>query len=129
MTTSLEQLTTAAEEHGNRYVAAFNSGNLDAINEMYTDDAISVWQPGSPLTGQARKDSLAEFISQKPKMTATLRESNVTSTTALLVVDWKIDVTTPDGDEHLTGVGLDVLRLGPDGQWRFSIDNPFSESH
>lgn len=130
MATSISpDLVKAAEEHGNRYVEAFNSGDLDAINAMYTDDAVSVWEPGNPLTGAARKAALAEFIAQKPRMTATLRESHVTSTTALLVVDWAIDIPTPDGGtEHLEGVGLDVLRRGAEGEWRFAIDNPFGGS-
>ncbi|MEV6926609.1 nuclear transport factor 2 family protein [Dactylosporangium sp. NPDC051485] len=128
MTVTHEQLVTAAEEHGRRYVEAFNSGDIETINGMYTEDAISVWQPGVPLSGQARKDNLAEFMSQRPKMTATLREAHVTGNTALLVVDWQIDLVTEDGAEHLDGVGLDVLRLGEDGQWRFAIDNPFGQT-
>ncbi|MFI5682164.1 YybH family protein [Streptomyces cellulosae] len=131
MATSISSpdLAKAAEEHGKRYVAAFNSGDLDAINAMYADDAVSVWEPGNPLVGEARKAALAEFIAQKPKMTATLRESHVTSTTALLVVDWAIDIPTPEGGtEHVEGVGLDVLRRGTDGEWRFAIDNPFGET-
>ncbi|GHJ40949.1 nuclear transport factor 2 family protein [Streptomyces sp. TS71-3] len=126
--TTSADLIKGAEEHGKRYVEAFNSGDLDTINSMYTPDAVSVWEPGNPLTGQARKAALAEFIGQKPKMTATLRESHVTSTTALLVVDWAIDIPTPDGTEHVEGVGLDVLRRGTDGEWRFAIDNPFGQT-
>ncbi|MEU7755023.1 nuclear transport factor 2 family protein [Micromonospora sp. NPDC049101] len=128
MTVTHEQLVDAAREHGERYVEAFNSGDVDTINAMYTEDAISVWEPGNPQTGQARRDSLAEFISQKPQMRATLRESHVTGDTALLVVDWAIDVETPEGAQQLEGVGLDVLRLGADGQWRFAVDNPFGQS-
>jgi uncharacterized protein (TIGR02246 family) len=120
-------LTIDVEERGQLYVEAFNSGDLDAINQMYTEDAVSVWKPGNPVTGKARKAALAELISRKPKMTATLRESHVTGDTALLVVDWTIEIPTPEGGEHLKGVGLDVLRLGADGQWRFAIDNPFGE--
>ncbi|MFJ8313925.1 MULTISPECIES: YybH family protein [unclassified Streptomyces] len=116
-----------AEEHGNLYVQAFNSGDIATLDRMYTEDAISVWEPGNPLSGQARKDALREFIALKPKMTAKLRESHITGDTALLVVDWSIDVTTPEGDQHLTGTGLDVLRRGPDGGWLFAVDNPFSE--
>ncbi|MEU4149168.1 nuclear transport factor 2 family protein [Streptomyces sp. NPDC026659] len=125
MSSTLEELTRTAEEHGRLYVEAFNAGDVDVLKAMYTEDAVSVWEPGNPLTGKEREASLAEFVAQKPKMTATLREAHVTSNTALLVVDWAIDLSTPEGDEHLEGTGLDVLRLGPDGKWRFAIDNPF----
>ncbi|AUG80449.1 hydrolase [Kitasatospora sp. MMS16-BH015] len=127
MTNTAENFELAgdAEEHGRLYVQAFNSGDVEAVNRMYTEDAISVWQPGQPLTGQARKEALAEFLSMRPTMTAELREKHVTGNTALLVVDWQIDVTTPEGPEHLQGTGLDVLRRGEDGKWRFAIDNPF----
>lgn len=118
-------LAKDVEKRGRLYVEAFNSGDLDTINQLYTEDAILVWRPGNPVTGEARRVTLAELISQKPKMTATLRECHVTGDTALLVVDWTIDMSTSEGDEHLKGVGLDVLRLGTDGQWRFAIDNPF----
>lgn len=117
-------LAREAEEHGLRYVAAFNAGDVETLETMYTEDAISVWEPGNPLSGQARRDALRELVAMKPKMTATLRESHVTSDTALLVVDWSIDLSTPEGDQHLTGVGLDVLRRR-DGGWLFAVDNPF----
>lgn len=117
-----------AEEHGRRFVAAFNSGDLAAINAMYTEDAVAVWEPGKPLSGDARKAALAEFIARGPRMTATLRESHVTDNTAMLIVDWEIDIPAAGGTpEHLTGTGVDVLRLGADGVWRFAVDNPFSE--
>lgn len=119
-------LVREAEDHGHRYVAAFNAGDIAVLDTMYTEDAISVWEPGSPLTGEARKAALGEFIALKPKMTASLRESHVTGDTALLVVDWTIEVSTPEGDQRLSGVGLDVLRRRG-GQWLFAVDNPYGE--
>ncbi|MFI6084338.1 YybH family protein [Streptomyces sp. NPDC051217] len=129
ISTSSSELVSSAEDHGNRYVEVFNSGDLDRINAMYADDAVSVWEPGQPLTGEARKAALAESMARKPKMTATIRESHVTSTAALLVVDWFIDIPADeDGEpEHLEGVGIDVLRRGADGEWRFAIDNPYGD--
>lgn len=120
-------LAADAEAHGRRYVELFNAGDVEAIEEMYTPDAISVWEPGNPLTGQARRDSLKEFLAAKPRMQADLVEAHVTGNTALLVVDWTMTVPGADGGEPqvLSGQGLDVLRLGDDGKWRFAIDNPF----
>jgi ketosteroid isomerase-like protein len=28
----------------------------------------------------------------------------------------------------MSGTGLDVLRRGQDGKWRFAVDNPFGEA-
>jgi uncharacterized protein (TIGR02246 family) len=131
MTSGLDnsELTTDATKMTQLYVRALNSGDADAVNRLYLDDAISVWEPGSPINGQARHDSVVEFVARKPSMRAEVRESYVTGDTALMVVDWTIDVTGENGEpEHLTGVGLDVLRRGEDGYWRYAVDNPFGDS-
>lgn len=122
------ELTSDVEKHTALYVKAFNSGDADAVNAMYTEEAVAVWEPGKPLTGQARKDSIAEFMSRGATMEAKVRQSFVTKDTALLIVDWNIDVTSTEGEpEHLKGVGVDVLRLGEDGKWRHAIDDPYGQ--
>ncbi|MGP3925160.1 MULTISPECIES: YybH family protein [unclassified Streptomyces] len=124
----MTQLTSEVDEHTALYVKAFNAGDADAVNAMYTPDAVAVWEPGVPLTGQARIDSVRDFLARGPKMTAKPRQSFVTGDTALLIVDWSIDTTSENGEpEHLEGVGVDVLRLGPDGNWRYAIDDPYGE--
>ncbi|MET9558374.1 nuclear transport factor 2 family protein [Streptomyces sp. NPDC006645] len=124
----MTQLTNDAEKHTALYVEAFNSGDLDAINAMYTEDAVAVWDAGVPVTGQARIDSMKKYLAAKPTMTAVPRQSFVTGDTALLIVDWSIDTTDDDGNpETLSGVGVDVLRLGDDGKWRYAIDDPYGE--
>ncbi|MFF5757815.1 YybH family protein [Streptomyces longwoodensis] len=124
----MAQLTQDVEKHTALYVEAFNAGDADAVNAMYTEEAVAVWQPGTPLTGQARIDSVREFLARGPRMTAVPRQSFVTEDTALLVVDWSIDTTGDDGNpEHLEGVGLDVLRRGADGNWRYAIDDPYGQ--
>lgn len=131
MTTNLDSFepATDATKMTEIYVRAVNAGNADAVNRLYAQDAVSIWEPGMPISGQARRDSVIELIARKPSMKAAIRESYVTGDTALLVVDWSIDVTTEEGGpEHLAGVGLDVLRRGADGKWRYVIDNPFGEA-
>jgi uncharacterized protein (TIGR02246 family) len=130
MTTNLDslELPTDATEMTALYVRTLNAGDVDAVISLYTEDAVSIWEPGKPISGQAHHDGVAEFIAQKPVMKAEVRESYVTGDTTLLVVDWTIDITNADGEvEHLTGVGLDVLRKGADGFWRYAIDNPFGQ--
>jgi ketosteroid isomerase-like protein len=43
-----------------------------------------------------------------------------------LIVDWVIDGTGPEGQAvHVEGTATDIARRGPDGRWRYVIDNPF----
>ncbi|MFD3946013.1 YybH family protein [Streptomyces sp. NPDC058579] len=124
----MAQLTNDVEKHTAIYVEAFNAGDVDAVNAMYTDDAVAVWERGVPLTGQARIDAVREFLAAGPTMTAVPRQSFVAGDTALLIVDWTIDTKGPDGNpERLTGVGVDVLRQGADGHWRYAVDDPYGE--
>ncbi|MGP4052524.1 YybH family protein [Streptomyces sp. 2A115] len=125
MASTTDELVQGVIEHAEHYVEAFNSGDAAAVDLLYTDDAVSVWEKGKPVGGQERRDGLAAFLAQKPVMKTTILESYVTGDTALLVVDWAIEVTAaPGGPEHHKGIGLDVLRRGGDGKWRFAIDNP-----
>ncbi|MDQ3579799.1 MAG: DUF4440 domain-containing protein, partial [Actinomycetota bacterium] len=112
MTTSFE-LTDDATKHTEVYVKAFNTNDPDALDLLYTEEAVVVWEPGQPLSGEARRESAREFLARKPTMTATDRQRFITGDTALLIVDWSIDMTGVDGEpEHLVGVGVDVLRKG-----------------
>ncbi|MFE2295599.1 YybH family protein [Streptomyces sp. NPDC059452] len=126
----MSNLTSDAEQHTALYEAAFNAGDADAVNAMYTDEAVAVWEPGKPLTGQARKDAVKEFLAGSPKMRARPRQTFVTGDTALLIVDWSIATVDGSGSpELLTGVGVDVLRKGADGNWRYAIDEPYGEQN
>lgn len=130
MTTNVDSfaLTDDVTKMTDLYVRAMNAGDAAAVSRLYTEEAVSVWDPEKPISGQAHRDSIVEFITQRPTMRAKVRESYITGDTALLVVDWSIDVTNTDGEmEHLEGVGLDVLRRGQDGKWRYAIDNPHGD--
>ncbi|WKD32051.1 YybH family protein [Streptomyces xanthophaeus] len=124
----MSDLTSDVEKHTALYEAAFNAGDADAVNAMYTPEAIAVWEPGVPLTGKEREDSVKEFLARKPKMSARPRQSFVTGDTALLIVDWSIATVDDEGaPELLTGVGVDVLRRNEDGNWLYAIDDPYGE--
>jgi uncharacterized protein (TIGR02246 family) len=130
MATESDVFTLASdiEKHQELFGEAFNSGNAEAVNAMYADDAIGVWEPGQPLSGQARRDYVTEFIrTRKPSVDATVRETFVTRDTAMLIVEWTMDTIGDDGKpERLAGVAVDVLRLGEDGKWRYVVDNPYA---
>ncbi|MFF3246819.1 YybH family protein [Streptomyces sp. NPDC002870] len=124
----MTQLTDDVEKHTALYVEAFNAGDFEAVEKFYTEDAVAVWEPGKPLTGQARRDYQRAYLAARPKMTAKPRQSFVTGDTALLIVDWTIEIVDEAGEsERMEGVGVDVLRLGEDGVWRYAIDDPFGQ--
>ncbi|MFG3497343.1 YybH family protein [Streptomyces sp. NPDC047928] len=124
----MSRLTDNVEKHTALYVEAFNAGDFETVDSFYTEEAVVVWEPGMPLTGDERRRYQREFLSRRPKMTATPRQSFVTGDTALLIVDWTIDTVDEAGEpEHLEGVGVDVLRLGDDGVWRYAVDDPFGQ--
>jgi uncharacterized protein (TIGR02246 family) len=114
-------LTDDATKVTDVFVRAMNAGDVATVLRLYTPDAVSMWEPEKPISGQAHRDAVTEFMRRKPTMSARV----VAGDAALLVVDWTIDMP---GAERLTGTGLDVLRRGEDGKWRYAIDNPFGDS-
>jgi ketosteroid isomerase-like protein len=130
MTDTLNHPTHAGgvAEHLQHFMETFNSGDFDAIDALYTEDAVSVWEPGKPLSGQARKDALAEFLKAKPVLTAKIRESYVTADTALLITDWRLDILNASGGvDVLEGIGTDVMRRDAEGKWRYAVDEPYGD--
>jgi ketosteroid isomerase-like protein len=90
------------------------------------DTAVLVPQPGTPVTGpdlhaaNGHLQKLGAPISVRPRHV--YRNGDL----ALLIVDWLIDGTDGDGQTvHVEGTATDVARRGPDGRWRYVIDNPF----
>ncbi|MFE2758218.1 YybH family protein [Actinosynnema sp. NPDC059335] len=124
--TSTIKPTTDLDKHLEHYVQAFNSNDPDVLERFYTEDAVAVWEPGKPLSGEARREAAREFLSRNPTMVAVERERYVTGDTILFIVDWTIDMTGVDGEpEHLEGVGVDVVRKGPDGSWLYAVDDAY----
>lgn len=120
------------DERTELYVRLFNKGDADALDELYTGEGVVVWgEDGTAVGGADRKPYVREFLAGGPTMTkAEVKHSYVTADTALLVVEWAMDVPSGDGSvEHLTGKALDVLRRGDDGLWRYAIDHPYGDEH
>lgn len=118
------------EEHLERYITAFNAGDSEGVNSCYTDAGIIVWEKGNPVSGEARRAAIKEFLATaQPRIETDVREAYVTGDTTLLVVDWTMEVNaeTGKGRENLRGVGLDVLRKQADGSWLYAVDDPFGE--
>ncbi len=122
----MRQLARTPEDVPAAFAERFNSGDPNALAEMYEEDAVFVSRPGNPLTGAQAHAANLDFLRLGPPITVHPRHIYTTGDLALLIVDWTLKGTTPDGRHlHLEGTATDIARRGPDGHWRYAIDNPF----
>jgi ketosteroid isomerase-like protein len=118
--------TSEAAHHPATFAAAFNSGDPAVVDAMYEHDAILVPEPGSPVTGPLRAAANERFLALGLPIQVRPRHVYVVQDIALMIVDWTIEGTGPDGEpKHIEGTATDVARRGADGTWRYVIDNPF----
>ncbi|MGM1062665.1 YybH family protein [Saccharothrix sp. Mg75] len=120
-------LATDIDTHQEMFNVAFNAGDVEAVNALYFDDAVGLWEPGVPVAGQARRDYVANFIkTRNATVEATVLQQLVNGDTAMVVVEWEMDTTRDGKPEKLSGLAVDVLKRGEDGGWRYLIDNAYA---
>ncbi|CAM3303875.1 DUF4440 domain-containing protein [Kibdelosporangium persicum] len=121
------ELATDPAGHTEVFVQAFNSGDIERVRQLFDPKAVFVPEPGKPVTGEEIISRTKEFLDGGLPLSATTRHVYDTGDgIALLIVDWVIEGTTPDGEHVRTvGTGTDVVRRGPDGKWRYLVDSPF----
>lgn len=119
-------LTADPAAHPAVFVSAFNSGDPAAVDRVYEEHGVLVPAPGEPVTGVQRIAANEYLLGFGVPIEARPRHVYVAGDLALLIVDWSIRGTARDGTEvDLAGTATDVARRGPDGYWRYVIDNPF----
>lgn len=103
----------------------FNAGDVDGMLALAEPDSGFVPQPGTIVFGDDYRQALQGFTAMGLPIQLTLKHSYVSGDVALMVYDWTISGTGPDGSEvNLSGTTSDVLRRGEHG-WRYALDNPF----
>ncbi len=118
--------TTDPAQHPSVFAAAFNSGDPALVERVYEDLGVLVAEPGRPVTGPARGAANTRLQRLGVPIEVRPRHVYVADDIALLIVDWVIAGTGPDGAPvHVEGTATDVARRGPDGTWRYVIDNPW----
>jgi ketosteroid isomerase-like protein len=118
--------TTDPARHPDAFAAAFNSGDPAAVERLYEPGGVLVARPGSPVTGPERAAANGGLQGLGVPIEVHPRHVYVADDIALLVVDWVIEGTGRDGAPvRVAGTATDVARRGPDGSWRYVIDNPW----
>lgn len=118
---------TTAEDFFSVVETNFTSLDVETALALFHISSIMIDETGRAHHG---KDAIAlelkKFFSLGVPVHSTRRHLFVSGDTALQISDWSLRGTTKDGTEiDMMGTATDVVSRGPDGIWRYAIDNPF----
>jgi ketosteroid isomerase-like protein len=115
------------EELLNLQMEEFNKGNISFLMTLYENDACFASKPGQVAKDlESIRQSLQSFIDMGGKLEAKVKRVLQVSDLALVISEWSIKGTEPDGKPiNLTGRGTVVLRQQSDGTWLIVIENPW----
>jgi ketosteroid isomerase-like protein len=108
-------------------VAAYNSGNLDAMAQLYDPAAVFVIKPGRVTKGpEELRAALGRLVGLGGSIAIQPRQSTRSGDVALVLGTYKLSGRRRDGSPvELGGRFADVVRLQPDGRWMLAVDNGF----
>ncbi|AEV84251.1 putative hydrolase [Actinoplanes sp. SE50] len=102
-----------------------NDGDLEGLLGLLSPEAVSRTVQGEVLTDPAKiRADLAGLLSARPHLVNTVRHIFSSGDVALMLIDWTLEVDTPDGRAQAAGTTTNVVRRGHDGEWRLAILNP-----
>ena len=105
---------------------ALNSGNLEALLDLYEQDASFNTEPWQEVHGrEAIRQALLGFLEMNPTISLDPKTLAQTNDVALCTARWHLAGTGPDGPLEMDGQSVEVTRRQSDGSWLFIIDNPF----
>lgn len=106
--------------------AALNAGDLDALLGTFSNQATMRMTDGEVVQGPAAlRNGLARLLALRPRIHNQVRRVLTSGNTALVLLDWTLNVTLPDGQPHEErGTATQVMEKGRDGGWRLLVSNP-----
>ncbi len=116
-------LPKKAEEAHAALAAAFNTGDLATVMNMYDSTGIIVPEPGKPVSGKEQfEQAVKAILAIKGKMEIKTVYCLQTGNIAIGRSEWNIT----DGDEvKISAKGIEVMRQQADGGWKILIDHAF----
>src|ERR1700712_2462334 len=112
----------AEDAHAN-LAAAFNTGDVVTVMNMYDTAGIIVPEPGKPVSGHDKfEESIKAILSIKGKMEIKTVYCLQAGDIALGRSEWSIT----DGDEvKKSAKGIEEMKQKADGTWKIVIDQAF----
>jgi uncharacterized protein (TIGR02246 family) len=111
--------------------AAINGGDIEALVELYDDDATLIVPPqGVRAVGKhAIREAVRATFALKPEAQMEVLSKVEADGLALTQGWWRLVGTAEDGGRvELSGRGAMVSRCRPDGTWKIVLDNPMTAS-
>lgn len=108
------------------YQDALNAGDVETVLSLFEPEATMRTVTGEVITGEQQlRAETVRTTATKAHLTNTEKYTLVAGDTALLIVDWSLTATLPDGTGiNPTGTTTAVARRSPAGGWRFAVLNP-----
>ncbi|OQP65417.1 hypothetical protein A3860_17280 [Niastella vici] len=116
-------LPTRAQDAHASLAAAFNTGDVNTVLNMYDFTGIIVPEPGKPVSGREQFEAaIKAILAIKGKMEIKTVYCLQTGNVAVGRSEWNIT----DGDEvKVQSKGIEVMKQQPDGTWKIVIDHAF----
>ena len=116
-------LPKRAEDAHATLAAAFNTGDVATVLNMYDVTGIIVPEPGKPVSGKEQfEEAIKAILSIKGKMEIKTVYCLQTGNIAVGRSEWNIT----DGNEvKISAKGIEVMKQQADGTWKIVIDQAF----
>ena len=110
----------------NSQVEEFNKRNISFLMTLYEKDVCFASKSEQVKDPESIRRTLQSFIDMGTKLEAREKRVLQANDLTLLITEWTINGTEPDGKPiNLTGRGTVVLRRQSDGVWLMVIENPW----
>ncbi|MEV4225301.1 nuclear transport factor 2 family protein [Nonomuraea sp. NPDC049725] len=102
------------------FTESFNSGDAQALSELYEKDAV-FHTPTGPVSGrEAIRMMYAAMLAGSPTIESRTRQILTCGDIALITSEWSF----ASGGATSSGTSVEVVRRQPDGSWMYIIDEP-----
>nr|WP_312661776.1 nuclear transport factor 2 family protein [Stenotrophomonas geniculata] len=116
------------EEVARVFDQAFNEGDLETLVDLFAPDAIMQLVDGSRVRAHTRdhRRALEDLLATGAKIRNDVRLCIVSQNTALLLLDWSLQLPGQPGAENEIQIGTatQVVVVDTSGKWRLKIANP-----